>query len=68
MRADPLLGKVGGGWALEMSIFLAQMALAYRLDAISQESKKLSISSAQPTPTCPHNISARIKNIMHRAL
>jgi hypothetical protein len=28
--------------------------------------KKLKISRAQPSPTCPSNGSARIKNIMHR--
>ncbi len=40
MRVDPLLGQVGGGWALEISFFGPQMALAYPLDAISQGSKK----------------------------
>ncbi len=34
MRAYPLLGQVGGGWALEiLSFFVPQMALAYWLDA-----------------------------------
>jgi hypothetical protein len=28
--------------------------------------KKLKISRAQPPPTCPRNVSARIKNFMHR--
>jgi hypothetical protein len=35
--------------------FGPQMALAYQLDAISQGPKKLSISRAQPPPTCPLN-------------
>ncbi len=30
--------------------------------------QKLSISRAQPPPTCPNNVSARIKNIMHGAV
>ena len=30
--------------------------------------KKLSISRAQPSPTCPRNVSARIKNITHGAI
>jgi|LakMenEpi03Aug12_release.lakeMendotaPanAssembly.Ray.scaffolds.fasta_scaffold500619_1 hypothetical protein len=38
------------------------MALAYRLDAIPQGPKKLSISRAQPSPTCPRNGYARIEN------
>jgi hypothetical protein len=33
-------------------LLMPQMALAYRLDAISQR-QKLSISRAQPHPTCP---------------
>jgi hypothetical protein len=36
MRAYPLLGEVGRGWALESRDFGPQMARAYRLDAISQ--------------------------------
>ncbi len=38
MRAYSLLGQVGGGCALEIlsSLHGPQMALAYRLDAISQ--------------------------------
>jgi hypothetical protein len=28
MHADPLLGQVGGGWALESRLFGPQMALA----------------------------------------
>ncbi len=43
------------------------MALAYRLDAISQ-GPKISISGAQPPPTCPRNGYARIQNIMHGAV
>jgi hypothetical protein len=49
-----------------LEFFGPQMALAYQLDAISQ-AKKLSISRAQPHPTCPRNGYARIKNITHGA-
>jgi hypothetical protein len=45
-----------------------QMALAYRLAAISKGPTKLSISSANPPPTPPRNVSARIKNIPHGAV
>ncbi len=42
MRAYPLHGQVGGGWAQEISSFFwPQMALAYCLDAISQGPKPL---------------------------
>jgi hypothetical protein len=39
MRAYPLLGEVGGGWALNSRVFGPQMALTFRLDAISQGPK-----------------------------
>jgi hypothetical protein len=45
-----------------------QMALGYRLDAISKGLTKLLISSANPPPTPPRNVSARIKNITHGAV
>ncbi len=44
-----------------------QMALADWLDAISK-GPKLSISRAQPPPTCPCILSSRIKNITHGAV
>ncbi len=52
---------------LDPEFFWPQMALAYRLDAISQ-GKKLSNSRAQPPPTCPRNGYARIQNILHGAV
>jgi hypothetical protein len=68
MRAYPLLGGVGGDWALEfLDFFGPQMALAYRLEAISQGPKN-SNSRAQPPPTSPRNEYARIQNIMHGAV
>ncbi len=39
-----------------------EMALTYRLDAISQ-GPKLSISRVQPPPICPRNVSACIKKL-----
>ncbi len=42
------------------------MVLAYRLDAISQDSKKLSISRAQPLARVMD--AARIKSITHVAV
>ncbi len=39
MHAYPLRGQLGWGWALEF--FWPQMALAYRLDPISQGPKNL---------------------------
>jgi hypothetical protein len=50
---------------ISYKFFGPQMALAYRLDAISQGPKKLSNSRAQPPTTCPRNGYARIQNIMH---
>ncbi len=41
MCAYPLLGQVGGGWALEIKSFGPETALAYQLDATSQGPKTL---------------------------
>ncbi len=70
MRADTLRGQVGGGWALEISRFLGpkwHLPIG-SMPFFSQDPKKLSISRAQPPPSCPRNVSARIKNIKHGAL
>ncbi len=48
-----------------LEFFGTQMALAYRLNAISQGPKNSQFSRVRPHPTCPRNVSARIKNIMH---
>jgi hypothetical protein len=50
MRADTLRGQLGGGWALESSVFGPQMALAYRLDAISQGPKNSPFPGPNPLP------------------
>jgi hypothetical protein len=64
MRAYPLLGQVGGGWALEILTFLGpEMAL----DVISQGQKSL-VFRAQPPPTCPSNGFVRIKGITYGAV
>ncbi len=47
--------------------FGPQMALAYRLDGISQGPKTLD-SRAQTPPTCPRNEYAPIQNIMPGAV
>jgi hypothetical protein len=64
MRAYPLLGQVGGGWALEiLSFFGPQSARCHFTGP-----KKQSISSVQPPPTCLCNGYARLQNIMHGAV
>ncbi len=50
-----------------LEFFGPKMALAYRLDAISQGPKN-SRFPFQPPPTCPRNVSAHIKNITHGAI
>ncbi len=76
MRADPLGGQVGGRvtgmwkhwlaeqdcWLTGFRVFGPQMALACRLDAISQGPK----NSWFPGPN--HLPLARIKNITHEAI
>jgi hypothetical protein len=66
VRAYPLLGQVGGGWALEILSFLGPKghlpisSMSFRLEN--------SQSRAQPSPTCLRNGYARIQNIMHGAV
>ncbi len=57
VRAYPLQGQVGGGWALEFESFLGPVKWHWAEN-----------SRAQPPPTCPSNGYARIQNIMHRAV
>ncbi len=59
IRAYPLGGAVGGGWALEFSSFLGPVKW-HRAD------RRVPFG-AQP-PTSPSNGYARIQNIMHRAV
>ncbi len=51
MRSDPLLGQVGGGWALEISRFFEPcMELAYLLDASLQGWKNSRFPGSHPLP------------------
>jgi hypothetical protein len=68
MRQHPLLGEVGGGWALEIYTFLGQMALSYRLDASSQGPKKLQFPGPDPLPLALITDAAHIKSITHGAV
>jgi hypothetical protein len=62
MCAYPLLGQVGGGWALEiLSFFGSQMTLAYRLDATSQFPKTSRYPGPNPLPLA-------LQKIMHRTV
>jgi hypothetical protein len=61
MRAYPLLGQVGGGWALEFSSFLGPKWYSPIGSSHFTGPKKLSNSRAQ-------NGYARIQNIMQGAV
>ncbi len=68
MRAYPLQGEVGGGWALEFESFLGSVKWhrANRWEPFGAQ--KTWNSRAQPFPTSLSNGYARIQNIMHRAV
>ncbi len=69
MRADTLRGQVGGGWALEIPSFLGPKCHSpISSMPFPTGPKKLTISGAQPPPTWPRNVSARIKNITNGAV
>ncbi len=59
-RAYPLLGEVGGGWALEFSSFLGPVKWHPAVRWVP--------FGAQPPPTFPSNGYARIQNIMRKAV
>jgi hypothetical protein len=62
MRADPLGGPVGGGWALEIESFLGPVKWHWAGYASAiWGPKNLRLPGPTP-PTCPKNESARIKN------
>jgi hypothetical protein len=65
MHAYPLLGQLGGGWALEISIFWApngtRLSARYHITG----PKKLMISMAQPLPLALVMDAACIKSITH---
>ncbi len=68
MHANPLLGQVEGGYALENSIFWGPKL--HSPDGLMHftRPKKVIITRAQPPPTCPGNGFARIKSITYRAM
>jgi hypothetical protein len=68
MCAYPLLGQVGGGWALEFSSFLGPKWHSPIGSMPFHMVQKLSNSRAQPPPTCLSNVYACIQNIMHGAV
>jgi hypothetical protein len=70
MRAHPLLGQVGGGWPGILEFFGPQMALAYRVDAISQGPKNSRIPRPNPLPPFAliMDMHTHPKSIMHRAV
>ncbi len=65
MQADPLLGQVGGGCALEISFFLGPKCHSPNSSMSFHMAQKISIFRAQPSPTCPRNRSAHIKSITY---
>jgi hypothetical protein len=65
MRANPLLGQMGGGWALEILTFFGT-CLTARCHFTGP--KKVSISRAKPPPACPRNGFSRIKTITYGAV
>ena len=67
MWADPLLGEVGGGWALEFPSYLGPTWNSPIGWTPFHRAQKTQNSRAQPPPTSPHNGYARIQNIMHGA-
>jgi hypothetical protein len=68
MRAYPLLGEVGGGWALEFWNFLDPKWNSPIGSLSFHRPKKLNNSRAQPPPTSLRNEYVRIQNIMHWAV
>jgi hypothetical protein len=69
MRANPLLGQ-GGGRGVgpgNRDFFGPQMALAFRLNAISQGPKKYQFPGPSPLPPALVMDAARIKSITHKS-
>jgi hypothetical protein len=54
MRADPLQGQVGGGWALEIKTFWALWNGIELLGEYQLEPKQVKISRAQNTSHLPN--------------
>ncbi len=62
MRADPLGGQVGGGWALEIKSFLGPVKWHWADRRVPFRAQKTRNFQGPTPPTCPNNDSARIKN------
>ncbi len=60
MRADPLLGQVGGGWVLEFSRFLGLKWCS--------PTGSMPFHRTLSSPNCPRYGYARFQNIMHGAV
>jgi hypothetical protein len=68
MRAYPLRGQVGEGFALEIERFLGPVKWHQADKRVPFGAQKIEISRAQPPPNCPSNGYACIQNIMHKAV
>ncbi len=68
MRAYPLRGQVGGGWALDIASFLAPVKWHQADRRVPFGAQKHEISRAQPPPTSPSNGYAHIQNILRWAV
>jgi hypothetical protein len=66
MRAYPLRGEVGGGWALEFERFFGPVKWHRADRRVPFGAQKLENSRAQIPPTSSSNGYARIQNIMHK--
>jgi hypothetical protein len=70
MRANPLLGHVGGGWALEISTFLGPKWHSPDGSMPFHRAQKSLNFQGQTSSTCPRNVSARIvrDRVNHRSI
>ena len=68
MRAYPLLGEVGGGWALEFPSFLGPEKWESTDRRVPFGAQKTQEFQGQTPPTSPSNGYVCIHNIMHRAV
>jgi hypothetical protein len=65
MRADPLLGQVGGGWALEISTFLGPKWHSPN-GSIQFHRAQKSLDFQGPTPSqCPRIMDLHPSNTLH---
>ncbi len=68
MRANPLLGQVGGGWILKILTFWATNGTRDNGSMpFHMAQKSIIFHRAQPSPTCPRNGFDLIKSITYGA-